>query len=63
MENGACVTLYQPDYEKLKGIAQGNNVSIAEVISHLISEYERLMSGPQPQVIFQQMNNANQGGM
>lgn len=60
MDNTQNVRLYQPDYEKLKGIADQNNVSMAEVISKLIAEYERLMSQPQPQVVFQQMNMGGQ---
>ena len=56
MDNTQNVRLYQPDYDKLNAIAKDNNISMAEVINHLITEYERLMSQPQPQVVFQQMN-------
>ena len=65
MDGVQNVRLYQDDYDKLNKIAKDNGVSMAVVISQLITEYERLMSQPQPQVIFQQMHMGepvNQGG-
>ena len=41
------VRLYQSDYEKLKKIADENQISLAAVISNIISNYERMTAGPQ----------------
>lgn len=54
------VRLYQPDYDKLKKVSEDNNISIAEAVNYILSEYERLMSQPQPQVVFQQMQMGGQ---
>ena len=41
------VRLYQPDYEKIKKVADENQISLAEVISQIISNYEKMLQGPQ----------------
>ena len=63
MAGEQCVRLYQPDYEELKKVADESNISLAEVISRLLADYKRMMSTPQPQVIFEQQMNANPGGV
>lgn len=65
MDSGASVMLYQPDYEKLKKMADENHISLAEVISQLITAYEQVTAGPQvvhmnfggdPNVVFNEGN-------
>lgn len=56
MDSGAGVMLYQPDYDELNKIAKENNTSIAKVVSDLIKDYKRMISQPQPHMVFQQMN-------
>lgn len=54
MESAANVRLYQSDYDKIKKIADKNHISLAEVISSIISNYEQMLAGPQ--VVMRQMN-------
>ena len=47
MGSSANIRLYQPDYEKLKKVAEDNQISIAEAVNKILTNYEKMLQGPQ----------------